>query len=477
LFSYYQLKCLQTATRAYRQALNTLSTLTAQLPQHTPEASFNPYQSQNTPLLASFLPSIHGYGPVASVLRIAQRLRQKSWLPKALGGKNERNGGSRRRDDDLSGKAIKVIDLLSHSAELGHTDALFMLAKISLLPPSLHFPSDPGLAYSSFKEHAQVTGNATSQAYLGFFHATGYRQVVPVDQAHAQLYYTFAAHGGHGGAQMALGYRAWAGIGTPQDCERAVEWYAEAAEQAMAKFQSGPPGGRTLPLTATRLSDLGGGVYGPGASVASTGINSQRAAIKAADARAAGQTWEDILEYYLFNADRGDLEFALRLGKIFYQGSMYASRGGFASGAEGVGAVPRDFVRAKHYFLFVARTFWPKDPQNPLAHQKQGSAPKDGEERPSWASPAAAFLGLMYLRGEGVKQDYNVARMWFERAGEYGEREAHNGLGIIWRDGLTERGKKDLKKAVYHFGIAAGKELAEAQVNLGKIHYSEHVQP
>jgi SEL1 protein len=67
----------------------------------------------------------------------------------------------------------------------------------------------------------------------------------------------------------------------------------------MARFLSGPPGGRTLPMTPTRLSDLAGGVYGPGASVASTGMNIQRPAIKAARARAAGETWEDILEYYI----------------------------------------------------------------------------------------------------------------------------------------------------------------------------------
>jgi TPR repeat protein len=76
-----------------------------------------------------------------------------------------------------------------------------------------------------------LTGNATSQAYLGFFHATGYDDVVPVDQAKAQLYYTFAAHGGDKGAQMALGYRYWSGIAVTEDCGRAVEWYELAAEQ------------------------------------------------------------------------------------------------------------------------------------------------------------------------------------------------------------------------------------------------------
>jgi len=66
----------------------------------------------------------------------------------------------------------------------------------------------------------------------------------------------------------------------------------------MAKYLSGPPGGRTLPQTATRLSDLAGGVYGAGASVASTGVNTQRPAVKAGIARAAGETWNDVVEYY-----------------------------------------------------------------------------------------------------------------------------------------------------------------------------------
>ena len=76
---------------------------------------------------------------------------------------------------------------------------------------------------------------------------------------------------------------------------------------AMSKFLSGPPGGRTLPPTTTRLSDLDGGVFGPGASVASTGHNAHRAVIKAASARQAGETWEDVLEYYMVCAHSATL--------------------------------------------------------------------------------------------------------------------------------------------------------------------------
>lgn len=150
----------------------------------------------------------------------------------------------------MHGKAVKVKDLLQHSAELGNAEALYKLAHLSLVcalyfipilnirsfwstqfPPSYYFPSDPALAYTSFATHASLTGNASSQSFLAFFHATGYHEVVPIDQAKAQLYYTFAAHSGDKGAQMALGYRLWSGIGTLEDCGKAMGWYEQASQQ------------------------------------------------------------------------------------------------------------------------------------------------------------------------------------------------------------------------------------------------------
>jgi len=75
----------------------------------------------------------------------------------------------------------------------------------------------------------------------------------------------------------------------------------------------------------------------------------------------------------------------------------------------------------------------------------------------------------MLLRGEGVRQDFELSRIWFERGAEYNDRECHNGLGIIYRDGLGV--KRDEKKALNSFNIAATQDLAEAQVNLGKHYY------
>ncbi|CAL1711319.1 unnamed protein product [Somion occarium] len=453
------------AARAYERAMATLSHLSSLPPTQAHDRQPGGFSSLTSPnsLLSSFLPNIQGQGPIASAMRIAIRLRNQSWLPQFVTNYINKEGiAGRRRDEELRGKAVKVIDLLQHASELGHTDALYTLAHISLLPPNSYFPHDPSLSYSAFSEHAQITGNATSQAVLGFFYATGYHDILPVDQAKAQLYLTFAAHGGHRGAQMALGYRYWSGIGVAEDCMNALTWYEDAAEQ-------GPPGGRTLPLASPRLSDLEGGVYGPGASVASTGMNAGRAVIKTANARAAGETWEDLLEYYLFNADRGEVDFAFRLGKIFYQGSIYGSPGGIASGGDGASPVPRDFHRARHYFLGIARQVWPADPANP--RHIQHASKEDLPPTAGYAALAAGYLGRMYLRGEGVKQDPVLARMWFERGADYGDKESHNGLGIICRDGLVD-GKKDIKKALTHFGAAATQELAEAHVHLGKYHWS-----
>lgn len=104
---------------------------------------------------------------------------------------------------------------------------------ITQFPPTQHFPSDPKLAYESFFKVAAQTGNESAQAYLAFFYATGYHNVVPVDQAKAQLYFTFAANGGDRGAEMALGYRYWSGIGVSESCQNANFWYRRAAEKGL----------------------------------------------------------------------------------------------------------------------------------------------------------------------------------------------------------------------------------------------------
>lgn len=246
-------------------------------------------------------------------MRVAHKIRNHRWIPRWLSGKMERikddsnfSWGLFRTSgiDSAPAKSLKVIDLLEHASELGHYEAMYTLADLSLFPPSwTTLPINATRAFKWFYEHAEATGNSTSQSHIAFFYATGYSPSgdlpsVEVDQAKAMLWYTFAAHGGNSGAAMVLGYRNWAGISVNENCQVALGWYQSAAEAAIAHFMSGPPGGRTLPRTSTRISDLDGGVFGPGASVASTGLNAYRPVIKAAKSRGAGETWDDLLEFY-----------------------------------------------------------------------------------------------------------------------------------------------------------------------------------
>ncbi|QRW13007.1 Sel1 domain-containing protein [Ceratobasidium sp. AG-Ba] len=442
------------AEKSLAEALTILKGLDA-----LPPSTATPSDSSLPLWLSAFLSNPNPNGPLASTIRIVNKLRTQSWLPTFLSTRASRD------EARVRSRVLKLIGFLDKAVELGSVEALYVSAHISMYPP-VGLGVDPRRAFDLYEKHAQLTGNGTSQGMLGFFYATGYDGIVPVDQAKASLYYTFGAAGGDAASQMAMGYRYWAGIGVAEDCMAALEWYERASNQgvlplAMTHYLSGPPGGRTLPLKPTKLSDLAGGLYGHGASVASTGYNALRAPITAANARAAGETWVDVLEYYTYHADRGEPDFALKLAKIYYHGSIYAG--------EAVGKIPRDYWRAGKYFRAVAKKVWLRDSlSTPLAGRKELT--KEETLLAQQASSACAYLGKMYLRGEGVKQDIRVARMWFIRGAEFGEKESHNGLGIIHRDGLFD-GKPDFKKAMYHFGVAAGHDLAEAQVNLGKIYY------
>ena len=129
--------------------------------------------------------------------------------------------------------------------------------------------------------------------------------------------------------------------------------------------------------------------------------------------------------------------------------------------------VPRDFSHARHYFEKLARSVWPVDPRDPLQHLKLRNPDDQPKGGVGLQAAASGYLARMHLRGEGVPKDPRKARMWAERGAEYGDKECHNLLGIIWRDGVID-GRKDVRKALTHFHTAASQELAEAQVNLGK---------
>ncbi|CAG8710505.1 11666_t:CDS:10, partial [Acaulospora morrowiae] len=334
-------------------------------------------------------------------------------------------------------KLIKAVEFLEKAAfDYAHDDALFTLGEMNFLAKYSH-PRNLTAAFHYYRELANRSGNATAQQMIGFMYATGIGNVVERDQGKALLYHTFAALGHDTAAEMTLAYRHFTGIGVPRSCENAVLHYKRVADKAIKHYRSGPPGGRQLPLYKIKLYDEDGGIYGYGAS--GTGSSS-----KPGDQAAL----EDILEYYRYSADRGDMTSQLVLGQLYYQGTRN---------------IPQNFPLALRYLQQVASQYWKSDNTvvDPSSNSKLAQA----------AGQAAGILGQMYLRGEGVKQNNQTAKKWFARGAQLHNPASYNGLGLMYLEGIEFQ--QSPEKAIEFFKSAAEAEYPDAQVNLGLMYYQK----
>jgi SEL1 protein len=89
-------------------------------------------------------------------------------------------------------------------------------------------------------------------------------------------------------------------------------------------------------------------------------------------------------------AEKGDIGAQFSLARVYYDGSR---------------TIPRSFAHALFYFGSVARQHWSKDGKV-IGKESQGK---------TLFGAAASYLGLMHMRGEGVSQSFEKAKIWFQR--------------------------------------------------------------
>jgi TPR repeat protein len=75
------------------------------------------------------------------------------------------------------------------------------------------------------------------------------------------------------------------------------------------------------------------------------------------------------------------------------------------------------------------------------------------------------MMGFIYLKGQGVKQDYQQAMFWYLRAAEQGYPIAQHNLGVMYAKGQGVA--QDYKQAVSWYRKAAEQGHAPAQAILG----------
>ena len=82
---------------------------------------------------------------------------------------------------------------------------------------------------------------------------------------------------------------------------------------------------------------------------------------------------------------------------------------------------------------------------------------------------AQSMLGSLYYQGKGVKQDYTKARKWWEKAAAQGNDQAQAMLGMLYDEGSGV--KQDYTKARALFEKAAAQGNDQAQTALGVLYY------
>ncbi|KJZ77453.1 hypothetical protein HIM_03177 [Hirsutella minnesotensis 3608] len=342
----------------------------------------------------------------------------------------------------ISGPLANAVGLLQQAASRNNSDAHFVLAELNFFG-NYSYPRNLHTAFNHYQELASKHGNTTAQYMLGLYHSTGIGGVVPNDQAKALLYYSFAAIRGDTRAEMATAFRHHGGIGASKECETAVKYYKRVADKAINWYRSGPPGGMAWVQQGWRIADDDGGVYGEGASVTSSGINSRKSSPHS-DAHAA---IGDVIEYLDLVSQKGDSKASYNLGRIYYEGQR---------------GLEKDFELARKYFLLAASKYWKRDNRISETYTK---------ETEKMAAKAAGFIGRMFLRGDGVSQNFERAKVWFERGVKLGDAQSQYGRGLMLLNGYG--GKQNIKLATELLTTSANQDYAPAQVQMGRLYLDQ----
>ncbi|TWW69019.1 Protein sel-1 -like protein 1 [Takifugu flavidus] len=263
-------------------------------------------------------------------------------------------------------------------------------------------------------EKLAVEGSPRAQTALGFLYAAGLG--VNSSQAKALVYYTFGALGGNLIAHMIL------------SCESALTHYRLVANQVASEVTL--TGG-----TAVQKIRLLDEAENPGST--------------------SGMLEEDLIQYYQFLAEKGDVQAQVGLGQLH----LHGGRG-----------VEQNHQRAFDYFTQAANAgnthamaflgkmysdgseFLPQNNETALKYFKKAS---------ELGNPVGqSGLGMAYLYGRGVPVNYDLALKYFQKAAEQGLVDGQLQLGTMYYNGVGV--KRDYKQALKFFNLAsqAGHVLA-----------------
>ena len=139
--------------------------------------------------------------------------------------------------------------------------------------------------------------------------------------------------------------------------------------------------------------------------------------------------------------------------------------------------VPQDYNEAAKWLTAVARYAEDGNPNDleRLYHAEYGIVQQDIAEIGTWyrktvredSFVAAKVLGLIYVQGRGVQQNYQTAMTMFKRAAEAGDALSQYNLGLIYDGGPPNLRIKSF--AYFYFDLAAAQGFTGADQNRNRI--------
>jgi len=237
-------------------------------------------------------------------------------------------------------------------------------------------------------------GNANAQFSLGemYFEGHGVKQ----DYAEAIKWYRKAAEQGYDLAQHNLGKMYFEGHGVKQDYTKAEKWYRKEAEQgnSFSQFQLGL-------------------MYFEGKDVK--------------------QDYVKAVKWWRKAAEQGDASAQSSLGDMYFEGKGvqkdYTKAEKWYSKAADQDDIDAGYSLANLYYnekKFKHAIKW---------YRKVISTPSPYESLLHYTRNAQFSLGVMYDKGQGVKQDYAEAVKWYRKAAELGSSASQFNLGVMYSNG------------------------------------------
>jgi SEL1 protein len=250
------------------------------------------------------------------------------------------------------------------------------------------------------------------------------------------LHLLFSANSNYTSALASFGYKIINGHFTPASCQTALQYYRIAAHKIVTTQKPNRPHIK-LSTENVRLDEE---------------YNNARSTIT---------DEEDVVQYYRYSADTGNVESQIAMGVILLQGD--------------IGGLVRDYDRAFHYFKVAAEAGNPSALSH-LAYMYQmgyGTTPNNNTARVLYntaaklnSSNAQTQLGVIYYHGWGVEKDLEQAKLFFEKAAlEKRDPEALLYLGHMAYTG-TGLPKSQSRARQLFINSAASGNLA-AHYNLG----------